>query len=88
MPTDSFWKSCITECTFVKVEHQKEIAQEYIRKKSNASSIISQTEEEASRAESYNFSEVDSIDIDKMIGTSVNSDDQLANLKLNSEWFM
>ena len=43
MPTDSFYKSCITENSFAKEEHKREIEQEYMRKKSNASSIIATT---------------------------------------------
>ena len=93
MPTDSFYKSCITENSFAKEEHKKEIEQEYMRKKSNASSIISQVEEE-SRAESFKFTD-ESLDIAEIIGTdhslqnkSVHSDDKIALLHLNNEWFV
>ena len=40
-----------------------------MRKKSNASSIISQTEKESERANSFKFTEEESIDIAEIIGT-------------------
>ena len=94
MPTDSFYKSCITENTFAKEEHKKEIEQEYMAKRSNASSIISQVEED-SRAESYNFTSDVSRTTSQIIATdnsrlnrSVNSDDQSAFQQLNNEWLL
>ena len=41
IPTDSFWPCMITENTFAKQEHKKQVADAYMSKKSNASSLIS-----------------------------------------------
>ena len=78
--TKSFWPSMITESSFEKTEHQKQIADAFTAKKSNNSSMISSNSSDSDK-EQYTFDFEENL---RTVAQIVGTDGSRLNMSVHS----